>query len=258
VVAGTVAPLARSRAGAGVAPVSAAVLGVGRVVAPVARRRWRRAREPGFEPLNDFEDVRTGAQTDDYVDRSPLFVFRPGEYFIYEGTNGFGDEPVPVWMDTQSVVTGEWLDSEVEVTLTHGNETGTHSSADGSIGCTTLSPELSLTQSGRGLIWPYRYNLATNVEPRISELSVGDTWPYDDPSREEGEEPSGFTFGVTEQRQSAGQSCLLVETVGIEGEETRRFSETCVAPEIGMSLYYVTYQNDGMVPIEMELVEYRR
>lgn len=212
----------------------------------------------GFQPAEDFEDIRTDAQMDDYVDRSPFPVFRPGEYFVYEGSNGFGDELVPVRMEIQSVQGGEWLDADLEVTLTKNGETNTYATADGSIGRIVLSPELALTQNGRGWIWLYRYNLVTNVDPRISELSVGDTWRYDQQGQPEDEEPSGFTFEVTEQRQFAGQSCLVVETHRFEGEESRLFSETCVSPDIGMPLYYTMYQNDGELTMEMELVAYRR
>ena len=211
-----------------------------------------------FEPAADFEEVQTAAQMDDYVDRSPFPVFRPGEFLVYEGTNGFGDEPVPVGMEIRSVEGGEWLDADIEVTLTKDGETDTYSAADGSIGRIIMSPELALTQNGRAWIWVYRYNLVTNVDPRISELSVGDTWRYDQPDQSEGEAPSGFTFEVTEQRQYAGESCLVVETTRFEGEETRLFSEACVSPDVGMPLHYVMYQDDGAVLLEMELVEYRR
>jgi hypothetical protein len=215
----------------------------------------------GFQPVDDFDDVQTEAQMADYIDRSPFPVFRPGEYFVYEGTNGFQSEDdtgVPVRMEIQSVEGGEWLDADLEVTLTRGEETGTYSSADGSIGRILLSPELALTQNGRGWIWLYRYNVVTNVDPRISELSVGDTWRYESPDRESDEPPSGFTFEVTEQRQYAGQSCFVVDTYRFEGEESTLFSNTCVATDVGMPLYYVVYQDDGEVLFEMELVEYRR
>lgn len=212
----------------------------------------------GFQPAEDFEDIRTDAQMDDYVDRSPFPVFRPGEYFVYEGSNGFGDEPIPVRMEIQSVEGGEWLDADLDITLTKDGETNTYSASDGSIGRILMTPEVSLTQNGRAWIWLYRYNLVTNVDPRISELSVGDTWRYDDPNEQEDEEPNGFTFEVTEQRQFAGQSCLVVETHSFEGEESRILMESCVSPDIGMPLHYVMYQDDGDVLIEMELVEYRR
>jgi hypothetical protein len=212
----------------------------------------------GFQPAEDFEDISTDAQMDDYVDRSPFPVFRPGEYFVYEGTNGFGDEPIPVRMEVQSVEGGEWLDADLDITLTKDGETNTYSAADGSIGRILMTPEVSLTQNGRAWIWLYRYNLVTNVDPRISELSVGDAWRYDQQGQPEDEEPSGFTFEVTEQRQYADQSCLVVVTDIFEGEASRSFSETCVSPDIGMPLYYVMYQDDGEVLLEMELVEYRR
>jgi hypothetical protein len=212
----------------------------------------------GFQPVEDFEDIRTDAQMSDYVDRSPYPIFRPGEYFVYEGTNGFGDEPVPVRMEIQSVGGGEWLDADLEITLTKGGETNTYSAADGSIGRILMTPEVALTQNGRAWIWLYRYNLVTNVDPRISELSVGDTWRYDQQGQPADEEPSGFTFEVTEQRQFAGQTCLVVVTDIFEGEESRTFSESCVSPDIGMPLYYVMYQDDDDVLLEMELVEYQR
>ena len=212
----------------------------------------------GFQPAEDFEDIRTAAQMDDYVDRSPFPVFRPGEYFVYEGSNGFGDEPIPVRMEIQSVQGGEWLDADLEVTLTKDGEMNTYATADGSIGRIMLSPELALTQNGRAWIWLYRYNLVTNVDPRVSELSVGDTWRYDQQGQSEDEAPSGFTFAVTERRTYAGQSCLVVVTDRFEGEESRTFAESCVSPDIGMPLHYVMYQNDGAVLLEMELVEYRR
>lgn len=129
----------------------------------------------GFQPAEDFDDIRTAAQMDDYVDWSPFPVFRPGEYFVYEGTNGFGDAPDPVRTEIQGVQGGEWLDADLEVTLTKDGETNTYSACDGSIGRILMTPGVSLTQNGRAWIWFYRYNLVTNVDPRISELSVGDT-----------------------------------------------------------------------------------
>ncbi len=63
---------------------------------------------------------------------------------------------------------------------------------------------------------------------------------------------------MTERRQFAGQSCLVVRTNIFGGEDSRLFSEACVAPDIGMPLYYIMYQDDGDLLMEMELVEYRR
>lgn len=214
----------------------------------------------GFQPAEEFEDVQNERQMADYIDRSPFPVFRPGEYFRYEGTNSVSsetDDPLPVTLEIQSEGGGEWLEADVVVTLERGEETATFSQADESAGRLMFVPEFTFTQNGRSFIWLYRYNLVTNVDPRISELSVGDDWVYESQSGD-GEEPSGFTFEVTERRTYAGQECLVVVNEAFDGEESRPFSETCVSPDVGMPLYFVQYQDDGTPMVELELVEYRR
>jgi hypothetical protein len=210
----------------------------------------------GFEPIDDFEERGTERQMADYIDRSPFPVFRPGEYFLYEGTNTIsGEDAVPVTMEIRSHEGGEWLDADIDVTVTRGEETLSFLQEDGTFGRVLFgAPEFTFTQTGRSFVWLYRLNALESVEPRLSELDVGDTWRYESPGEED--VPNGFTFEVTERRTYAGQECLVVVTTAFEGEETRPFSTACHATDVAMPLYYAQYGDDGAAMVELELVEY--
>lgn len=213
----------------------------------------------GFQPADSFEDIRTERQMDDYVDRSPFPVYRPGEFLRFEGVNGFSDteNPDPFVLTVESGEGGEWLEADVLVTVEKGGEVVNSEDSPAIL----FNSEYALTQNGRAWIWLYRFNFVTEREPRISDLSVGDTWQYDAPDDTGDDEeyvPNGFTFEVTEQRTYAGIDCHLVVIDAFEGDESRKFSEACVSPDVGMPLYYIFYQDDGDVLLEAELVEYSR
>jgi hypothetical protein len=217
--------------------------------------------DPGaIESVDDFEDARTVAQMTDYIDRSPFPVFRPGETFRYEGTSTLyseTDAAVPVTMDIESHGGGEWLDADIDVRITRGESELAFLQEDNTFGRVMFgAPEFTFTQSGRSYVWLYRLNSLDSLEPRMSELSVGDSWRWESSSQEDVQ--TGFTFEVTERRSYAGQECVVVATDRFEGEETYPFSVACHAVDIGMPLYYAQYQDDGVAMVELELVEYAR
>jgi len=194
----------------------------------------------------------------DYIDRTPFPVLRPGERFVYEGRTGFGGGDArtlePVEMTIQSGDGGEWLDADIEVTLTRGGNVTTVTDEDAAM---MFTPELSSMTNGRTWIWLYRFNLVTDTEPRISSLEVGDTWSYDTQS-DENQPPSGLDFEVSRTGSYAGVDCMNVVTETYTGDDRWVLWETCVAPDVGLPVNFVLYDDEGNVMLELELTEYSR
>lgn len=208
----------------------------------------------GFERAERFEDIRNERQMADFIDRNPYPVYRPGEYLRYEGTSNLGSESgelQPASMTIQSGEGGEWLEADIEVTLVRGDETITMTEEDAEF---FFTPEFAFTANGRSWIWIYRYNVMDNVNPRLSELSVGDTWTFVTDS----DEGTEVVFTVNSADTYAGIDCVNVVTEFVEPSERQTWSEACVAPDVGLPLHYVLYEGDGTVMYELELVEYRR
>lgn len=213
----------------------------------------------GFEPAENFEDIQNERQMTDYIDRNPFPVYRPGEFYRYEGvsTMNEADELQSYDLTVESGDGGEWLEADLLVTVER--EDGTVQNSDDTPGMVMFS-EFGLMQNGRSWIWLYRFNFVTDRTPRISDLQLGDTWNYESPDSggDDDAAVSGFDFAVTESRSYAGVDCLLVEVVSYEGDDRFLFSESCVAPDVGMPLYFAMYDNSGERTLEAELVEYSR